>query len=353
MPYVDEMLNGLCLAHLELKRTGDGGRVVCRTQGAVAGKVGIVTGGGSGHLPVFLEHIRSLGCSTATPSATWLPVRARTTASRRCARADGGAGVLQLCGNYGGDPMNFIAMPREMLEHKGHGGGVGARGRRCRKCGCGSARTSYRRIAGLGSSPTRPRAPRLPVGSSLAEVAAITEKGQCGLPVDRYRVDPLHRALSPAKPSFEIAAHEVEFGMGIHGGPGIWRGPQKTARALTDKMVILRTGAYGEVRCATIFLCKEDAEGNIRRRMVRSGAWRNHSRETWIEAAFRAIQPRWTDLGEGGGTEPRPLRHEGSFYWHFENRGDLIAAVMEKWERRRPTASSSWPSGLAPRRSGS
>ena len=56
--YVDEMLDGLCAAHPEaFKRLGDDGRVLARADGAVPGKVGIVTGGGSGHLPVFLGYV--------------------------------------------------------------------------------------------------------------------------------------------------------------------------------------------------------------------------------------------------------------------------------------------------------
>ena len=56
--YVDEMLEGLVAAHPEaLRRLGDDGRVIARAGGAVKGKVGIVTGGGSGHLPVFLGYV--------------------------------------------------------------------------------------------------------------------------------------------------------------------------------------------------------------------------------------------------------------------------------------------------------
>ena len=54
--YVDEMLEGLCLAHPDLYRqTGESGRVIARSSEIPDGKVGIVTGGGSGHLPVFRE----------------------------------------------------------------------------------------------------------------------------------------------------------------------------------------------------------------------------------------------------------------------------------------------------------
>ena len=56
--YVDEMLEGLCLAHPQYyKQTGPAGRVIVRADAPVRGKVGIVSGGGSGHLPVFTGYV--------------------------------------------------------------------------------------------------------------------------------------------------------------------------------------------------------------------------------------------------------------------------------------------------------
>jgi dihydroxyacetone kinase-like protein len=56
--YVDEMLDGMMAAHGHIwSRLGDDGRVIARAKGSIPGKVGIVTGGGSGHLPVFLGYV--------------------------------------------------------------------------------------------------------------------------------------------------------------------------------------------------------------------------------------------------------------------------------------------------------
>ena len=56
--FVDEMLDGLCAAHPEFyKRTGPAGRVIVRPDAPIEGKVGIVTGGGSGHLPIFTGYV--------------------------------------------------------------------------------------------------------------------------------------------------------------------------------------------------------------------------------------------------------------------------------------------------------
>ncbi len=230
--YVDEMLDGLCLAHPELRRTGEDGRVIVRSRGAVAGKVGIVTGGGSGHLPVFLGYIgEGLLDSCAVGNVFAGPRMSDCIEAMRA--ADGGAGVLQLYGNYGGDRMNFD-MATEMLELEG-------------------MRVASVRVADdVASAPADQRAKRRGVaglvlvykaagakaasGASLDDVAALARKAS-----DACRS--IGVALTPCvvpesgKASFEIGANEVEFGMGIHGEPGIWRGALKTADALADEML--------------------------------------------------------------------------------------------------------------------
>ena len=55
--YVDDMLAGLCAAHPDMYRVAGDGRVVARADAPVAGKVGIVSGGGSGHLPIFTGYV--------------------------------------------------------------------------------------------------------------------------------------------------------------------------------------------------------------------------------------------------------------------------------------------------------
>ena len=113
--YVDEMLAGLCSAHPELYRqAGEAGRVIARSEKIKNGKVGIVSGGGSGHLPIFTGYVGqglldacAIGDVFASPSVDQMADAMR--------EANGGAGVLRLYGNYGGDVMNFD-MAGEMLE---------------------------------------------------------------------------------------------------------------------------------------------------------------------------------------------------------------------------------------------
>ena len=105
--YVAEMLEGLVLAHPEYyERAGSDGRVIKRPGAPVAGKVGIVSGGGSGHLPIFTGYVGkglldacAIGEVFASPSVEQMAEAMRA--------ANGGAGVLRLYGNYGGDCMNF------------------------------------------------------------------------------------------------------------------------------------------------------------------------------------------------------------------------------------------------------
>jgi len=231
--YVDEMLEGLVAAHPEaLRRLGDDGRVIARPGGAVKGKVGIVTGGGSGHLPVFLGYVGeglldacAVGNVFAGPRVDDCQAAARA--------ADGGAGVLQLYGNYGGDRMNFD-MAQEFLALEdmqvtsvrvADDVASAAPAERSRRRGVAGMVYAYK-IAGA----------RAAEGATLQEVTAAAQKA-----ADACRS--IGVALTPCvvpesgKASFAIGDCEIEFGMGIHGEPGIWRGAMKSADALADEML--------------------------------------------------------------------------------------------------------------------
>lgn len=230
--YVDEMLDGLCLAHPELNRTGEGGRVVVSSRGAVTGKVGIVTGGGSGHLPVFLGYIGPGLIDACAVGNVFAGPRMDDCITAMRA-ADGGAGVLQLYGNYGGDKMNFD-MAREMLELEGMA--VDAVRVADDVASAPAAQRDKRRgVAGL-VLVYKAAGAKAAAGASLPEVAAIAKKANAACRSIGVALTPCVVPES-GKPSFEIDALEVEFGMGIHGEPGIWRGPLKPADALTDEML--------------------------------------------------------------------------------------------------------------------
>ncbi|MGV6849806.1 MAG: dihydroxyacetone kinase subunit DhaK [Marinibacterium sp.] len=231
--YVDEMLAGLTAAHPEYYRLhGDSGKVVARAKPGDAGKVGIVTGGGSGHLPVFTGYVGdglldacAIGDVFASPSAEQMADAIRA--------ADSGAGVLRLYGNYGGDVMNFD-MAGELVEFD--------------DITC----TTVLLADDVASAPPQEREKRRGVagmvyafkiagaaareGRDLAGVTAVAQKA-----ADACRS--IGAALSPCtvpqagKPTFEIAEDEMEMGMGIHGEPGVWRGKMQTADQIAGEMM--------------------------------------------------------------------------------------------------------------------
>lgn len=213
--FVDETIEGIIYAYGDkLKLLNGDKRIIITNFPVEKGKVGIVTGGGSGHLPVFLGYVGDGmldGCAVgnvfASPSANKM-----TEMIKAC---DYGSGVLCLYGNYGGDNMNFdmacenadfediktatirvkddIASNEDIDKRRGVAGMVYAF-----------------KIAGAAAKKMMP----------LEEVVRVTEKA-----LNNIRT--MGVALSPCivpevgKPTFSINENEIEIGMGIHGEPGI------------------------------------------------------------------------------------------------------------------------------------
>lgn len=231
--YVDEMLEGLCAAHADrFALTGEDRRVVVRAGGAVPGKVGLVTGGGSGHLPVFLGYIGDGlldGCAVGNVFAGPRVADCQLA----LAQCDSGAGVLALYGNYGGDRMNFD-MAQEFLELEGRSIASLRVADDVASAPAGQ-RDKRRGVAGM-VLVFKVAGARAAAGGSLAEVTAAARKA-----ADAVRS--IGVALTPCivpesgKATFEIADDEIEFGMGIHGEPGIWRNKLRSADALVDEML--------------------------------------------------------------------------------------------------------------------
>ncbi|WP_425053532.1 dihydroxyacetone kinase subunit DhaK [Psychromarinibacter sp. S121] len=229
--YVDEMLEGLCLAHPEYYAQPER-RVIARAGGATEGKVGIVTGGGSGHLPVFTGYVGkglldacAIGDVFASPSSDQMAEAMR--------QAHGGAGVLRLYGNYGGDVMNFD-MAGEMLEFED------------------IASTTVLLADDVVSAPFAERQKRRGTGGMVyafkmagaraEEMADLEEVTR----VAQKAADACHSigmALTPCtvpqagRPTFDIPDGQMEMGMGIHGEPGIYKSGIKPADAIVDEMM--------------------------------------------------------------------------------------------------------------------
>lgn len=232
--YVPELLEGLLAAHPNrLKAAAGDVHCIVRADAPKQGKVGIVTGGGSGHLPVFLGYVGPGlldGCAVGDVFASpTIDQMYETTKA-----VSGGAGVLHLFGNYGGDVMNFAAAADQasmeddievatVLVADDVASAPPERGDRRR----GVAGMIYAfKIAGA-------RAEEM---ASLAEVKAAAEKALAN-------TRSMGVALSPCtvpqigKPTFTLGEDEMEIGMGIHGEPGTRRGKLQTADEITDQLV--------------------------------------------------------------------------------------------------------------------
>jgi dihydroxyacetone kinase-like protein len=231
--YVDEMLDGLCSAHPDLYRqTGEAGRVITRAAKITDGKVGIVTGGGSGHLPVFTGYVGkglldacAIGDVFASPSVEQMADAMR--------EANGGAGVLRLYGNYGGDVMNFD-MAGEMLEMED------------------TPSTTVLMADDVASAPKEEREKRRGVAGmvyafKIAGAAAEQMKNLEDVTRTAQKTADACHSVGAAltsctvpqagKPTFDISEEDMEMGMGIHGEPGVWRGKLKTADEIANEMV--------------------------------------------------------------------------------------------------------------------
>ena len=230
--YVDDVLEGLVAANPEFVLDGQSRRVIRRSTGAVKGNVGIASGGGSGHLPLFAGYVGEGLLSTCAIGNVFEGPNLQSCMDA-ISLADGGEGVLLLFGNYGGDKMNF-AMASEMLEEEGI---------RTRTvlgtddiASAGTDQISKRRgVAGLIYAYKIAGA-AAQAGKDLDTVATIAQKA-----VDSTRTIGLALTscivTGSAAPTFQIADDEIEMGMGIHGEPGIWRGKLKPASELVQEML--------------------------------------------------------------------------------------------------------------------
>ncbi|MCU1408367.1 MAG: dihydroxyacetone kinase subunit DhaK [Microbacteriaceae bacterium] len=231
--FVDEVIEGILLAHpLALASASPDNRAVVRREAPFAGKVGIVTGGGSGHLPVFLGYVGEGLCTgVAIGNVFSSPSSEQILAATKA--VSGGAGVLYLYGNYGGDVFNFdLAADLAGLD------GIeiatvivtddvvsAAKERAEDRRGVAGMVFAYK-IAGAAAER----------GDSLAEVTRLAAK-------TNDRVRSMGVGLSPSilpaagEPTFTLEDGEMEIGIGIHGEPGVHRGPLETADQITDRLL--------------------------------------------------------------------------------------------------------------------
>jgi dihydroxyacetone kinase-like protein len=212
---VREELHGVLLAHPDLVKVNIDPHYVVRTDAPVAGKVALVSGGGSGHEPMHGGFVGEGMLDAACPGEVFTsPTPDQMEAATKA--VDGGAGVVHIVKNYTGDVMNF-EMAAELCRSEGTDvesvlvdddvavqDSLYTAGRR----GVGTT-VLLEKIGGAAAEQRRP----------LKEVADICRKVNDN---GRSMGMALTSCTVPAagKPTFELGDDEMEIGIGIHGEPG-------------------------------------------------------------------------------------------------------------------------------------
>lgn len=231
--FVKETMEGIVLAYGDKVKLLDGDeRILVTNYPVQEGKVGIVTAGGSGHLPVFLGYVGqgmldgcAIGNVFASPSAGKMADMIRA--------CDKGRGVLCLYGNYGGDNMNFD-MACEMVEMD-------------------DIETRTVRVKDdVASSPAETREKRRGVAGMVYAFKVAGAAAEAMMSLDQVaetarraleNIRTMGVALSPCivpqvgQPTFRILEDEIEIGMGIHGEKGIEVRKMMTADEVAETLM--------------------------------------------------------------------------------------------------------------------
>jgi dihydroxyacetone kinase-like protein len=229
---VDEELAGMALAHGDLIRIEEP-NIVVRLDAPRQGKVGVISGGGSGHEPMHGGFVGLGMLDAACPGAVFTsPVPDQMLAATKA--VNGGAGVLHIVKNYTGDVMNFD-MAAELASAEGIevkavviADDVAVKD---------SLYTAGRRGVGGTVLAEKIVGAAAEEGADLATVMALCQKVQDNV---RSMGMALTSCTVPAagKPTFEIGDDEMEIGVGIHGEPGRERRKLASADEITEALAI-------------------------------------------------------------------------------------------------------------------
>jgi len=230
---VADSLKGLELAHLDTLRIDHENKVVYSRRGAVKGKVGLISGGGSGHEPLHSGFVGPGMLDAACCGEVFTsPVPDQMMAAT--SEVDGGAGVLHIVKNYTGDVMNF-EMAAEMANAET---GVDVRSVVVNDDVAvqDSLYTAGRRGVGATVFVEKLAGAAAEAKASLDEVERIAKEvnersRSYGIALTSCTVP------SAGKPTFDLGEDEIEVGIGIHGEPGRERRPLVTADELAAELV--------------------------------------------------------------------------------------------------------------------
>jgi dihydroxyacetone kinase-like protein len=229
---VPEALAGIGAAHPGLVRIDAEQQLILRADAPVRGKVGLVSGGGSGHEPLHGGFVGLGMLDAACAGAVFTsPVPDQMSAATRA--VDGGAGVLHIVKNYTGDVLNF-KLAAELAEDEGIevasvvlDDDVAVQD---------SLYTAGRRGTGATVLAEKLAGAKAEAGGTLAQVADVARKTN-----ERARSFgvALTSCATPAKgsPIFDLGADEIEVGVGIHGEPGRRREKLTGAHEMAEMML--------------------------------------------------------------------------------------------------------------------
>jgi len=228
---VRESLGGLALAHPDILKVCLDPVYVSRVDAPIQGKVGVISGGGSGHEPMHAGFVGKGMLDAACPGQVFTsPTPDQIEAATRA--ADGGAGVLHIVKNYTGDIMNF-EMAAELCQMQG--GEVRAVVINDDVAVEDSLYTAGRRGVGTTVLAEKICGAAAERRYDLARVEALCRKvNENG----RSMGMALTSCTVPAagRPTFELGENEMEMGIGIHGEPGRERTALASAREITERM---------------------------------------------------------------------------------------------------------------------
>ena len=228
---VRESIEGMALAHPGILKVCFDPTYICRRDVPRRGKVGVISGGGSGHEPMHGGYVGRGMLDAAVPGQVFTsPTPDQIEAATRA--VSGGAGVLHIVKNYTGDVLNF-----EMAAELCQASGIEV-----------MAVTINDDVAVEDSLYT---AGRRGVGATVLAEKICGAAAERGYPLESVqtlcrKVNDHARSMgmaltsctvpSAGKPTFELGAGEMEMGIGIHGEPGQERMPLKRARDIVLRM---------------------------------------------------------------------------------------------------------------------
>jgi phosphoenolpyruvate---glycerone phosphotransferase subunit DhaK len=228
---VKEALAGMEALHSELICVDYENQIIVRKDAPVRGKVGVISGGGSGHEPLhggFVGHgMLDAACSGAVFTS---PVPDQMLAATRA--VNGGAGVLHIVKNYTGDVLNF-EMAAELAQAEGIE--VASVVTNDDVAVQDSLYTAGRRGVGVTVLLEKIVGALAEMGAPLAEVVTLAKKvndqgRSMGMALTSCTVP------EAGKPTFALGEDEMEIGIGIHGEPGRRRVKLASAAEITEML---------------------------------------------------------------------------------------------------------------------